>query len=171
MEDADAIRQCRQGEVEAFSHLVYRYQGRALAHARALTGNDADAADAAQNAFLDAFRHLDRFDETREFYPWLYVLLRNRCIKAWARSRDRGASSEVTDRPGPAAGPPEELYDLRAALDRLDRDDRELIVLKHLDGWTYDELAERLEIPRGTVMSRLFQARRRLKDLLVESER
>ena len=57
MEDADAIQQCRQGEAEAFSHLVYRYQGRALAHARALTGNDADAADAAQNAFLDAFRH------------------------------------------------------------------------------------------------------------------
>jgi RNA polymerase sigma-70 factor, ECF subfamily len=170
MEDADAIRQCRQGEVEVFGHLVHRYQGRALAHARALTGNDADAADAAQNAFLDAFRHLGRFDETREFYPWFYVLLRNRCIKAWARATDRAARSEVTDRPGPAGGPPEELYDLRAALDRLDRDDRELIVLKHLDGWTYDELAERLEIPRGTVMSRLFQARRRLKDLLVKSE-
>jgi len=171
MEDADAIRQCRRGEVEAFSHLVYRYQGRALAHARALSGNDADAADAAQNAFLDAFRHLGKFDETREFYPWFYVLLRNRCIKAWARSTDRAASSELPDRPGPPAGPPEELYDLRAALDRLDRDDRELIVLKHLDGWTYDELAERLEIPRGTVMSRLFQARRRLKDLLVDPER
>src|SRR5688572_11219227 len=171
MEDADAIRQCRQGDVEAFSHLVHRYQGRAIAHARVLTGNDADAADAAQNAFLDAFRHLGRFDDTREFYPWFYVLLRNRCIKAWARGTDRAASSDVTDRPGPAAGPPEELYDLRAALDRLARDDRELIVLKHLDGWTYDELAERLGIPRGTVMSRLFQARRRLKDLLVTSER
>ena len=171
MEDADAIRQCRQGDVEAFGHLVHRYQGRAIAHARVLTGNDADAADAAQNAFLDAFRHLGRFDDTREFYPWLYVLLRNRCIKAWARGTDRAASSEVTDRPGPAAGPPEELYDLRVALDRLDRDDRELIVLKHLDGWTYDELAERLGIPRGTVMSRLFQARRRLKGLLMKSER
>jgi RNA polymerase sigma-70 factor (ECF subfamily) len=170
MEDADAIRQCRQGDVEAFSHLVHRYQRRALAHARALTGNDADAADAAQNAFLDAFRHLDRFDETREFYPWLYVLLRNRCFKTWARCVERVASSEITERPGPTTGPQEELYDLRTALDRLERDDRELIVLKHLDGWTYDELAERLEIPRGTVMSRLFQARRRLKDLL-QSER
>ena len=171
MEDADAIRHCRQGDIEAFSHLVYKYQGRALAHARTLTGNDADAADAAQNAFLDAFRHLARFDETREFYPWLYVLLRNRCIKAWARSTSREASSEVIDRSRPASGPAEDLYDLRAALGRLAPGDRELIVLKHLDGWTYDELAERLEIPRGTVMSRLFQARRRLKDLLVQSER
>jgi RNA polymerase sigma-70 factor (ECF subfamily) len=58
------------------------------------------------------------------------------------------------------------VYDLRTALDRLASDDRELIVLKHLDGWTYDELAERLEIPRGTVMSRLFHARQRLKGLL-----
>ena len=84
MHDAEAIRRCREGEVEAFRHLVQRYQRRALAHARALTGNDADAADAAQSAFLDAFRHLRRFDETREFYPWFYVLLRNRCFKRGA---------------------------------------------------------------------------------------
>ena len=58
MHDAEAIRRCRGGEVEAFRHLVHRYQRRALAHARALTGNDADAADAAQSAFLDAFRHM-----------------------------------------------------------------------------------------------------------------
>jgi RNA polymerase sigma-70 factor (ECF subfamily) len=64
--------------------------------------------------------------------------------------------------------PAEELYDLRQALDRLEPGDREILVLKHLDGWTYDELAERLAIPRGTVMSRLFHARRRLKQLLCE---
>jgi RNA polymerase sigma-70 factor (ECF subfamily) len=66
----------------------------------------------------------------------------------------------------PAVHSPEDLYDLRTALDRLRADERELIVLKHLDGWTYDELAERLEIPRGTVMSRLFHARQRLKALM-----
>lgn len=163
MQDADAIRRCRQGEVEAFGHLVQAYQRRALAHARALTGNDADAADAAQNAFLDAFRHLGRFDGTREFYPWFYVLLRNRCFKLRGRPQDRTGADEPVDAAAPAVSSPEELYDLRAALDRLPPDDRELIVLKHRDGWTYDELAERLEIPRGTVMSRLFHARQRLK--------
>lgn len=169
MHDAEAIRRCRQGEIDAFQHLVHRYQRRALAHARALTGNDADAADVAQNAFLDAFRNLGRFDETREFYPWFYVLLRHRSFKQAASARDRADTSEPVDTPAPGVGSPEELYDLRAALDRLPSDDRELVVLKHLDGWTYDELAERLEIPRGTVMSRLFHARQRLKDLMFRS--
>ena len=167
MQDADAIQRCRQGDAEAFRHLVQQYQRRALAHARALTGNDADAADAAQDAFLDAFRNLGRFDDSREFYPWFYVLLRNRCHKQRARVRDRASDGEPIDTAAPAAGPIEDLHDLRVALDRLPIDDRELIVLKHLDGWTYDELAERLGIPRGTVMSRLFHARQRLQGLMV----
>jgi RNA polymerase sigma-70 factor, ECF subfamily len=167
MHDADAIRRCREGEGEAFQQLVHRYQRRALAHARALTGNDADAADAAQSAFLDAFRHLRRFDETREFYPWFYVLLRNRCFKQRVRSQDRASGNEhIEAAAAPGLDSPEELYDLRTALDGLPSDDRELIVLKHLDGWTYDEIAERLDIPRGTVMSRLFHARQRLKALM-----
>jgi RNA polymerase sigma-70 factor, ECF subfamily len=171
MRDGDAIRRCREGDVEAFGLLVHKYQRRALGHARALTGNDADAADVTQSAFLDAFRHLGRFDETREFYPWFYVLLRNRCFKRWANSQDRAGTTELMDTAAPEAGSPEELYDLRSALDRLEIEDREIIVLKHLDGWTYDELAERLEIPRGTVMSRLFHARQRLKLLMSESQR
>jgi RNA polymerase sigma-70 factor (ECF subfamily) len=170
MQDVDAIRQCRDGDADAFRHLVHRYQRRALAHARTLTGNDADAADAAQDAFLDAFRHLGGFDVAREFYPWFYVLLRNRCLKQRARSGDRQGASELTDRAAPTGGSREELYDLRMALDRLSLDDRELIVLKHLDGWTYDELAERLDIPRGTVMSRLFHARQRLQALICASK-
>ncbi len=72
----------------------------------------------------------------------------------------------LSNRQRRAVNSPEALYDLRTALDELPSDDRELIVLKHLDGWTYDELAERLEIPRGTVMSRLFHARQRLKALM-----
>ena len=168
MHDAEAIRRCREGEVEAFQHLVHKYQRRALAHARALTGNDADAADAAQSAFLDAFRNLRRFDETREFYPWFYVLLRNRCFKQ-VRPQDRPGAHEPVEPAAPAVNSPEALYDLRTALDQLPSGDRELIVLKHLDGWTYDELAERLKIPRGTVMSRLFHARQRLKALISRS--
>jgi RNA polymerase sigma-70 factor (ECF subfamily) len=171
MQDADAVRRCRQGEVEAFGQLVQKYQRRALAHARALTGNDADAADVAQDAFLDAFRHLGRFDESREFYPWFYVLLRNRCFKRWALLQERAGTREVIETAAPPGGSPEELYDLRSALDGLTVGDRELIVLKHWDGWTYDELADRLGIPRGTVMSRLFHARQRLKVLMSERQR
>ena len=168
MHDVEAIRRCRDGEVDAFRHLVHRYQRRALAHARALTGNDADAADAVQSAFLDTFRYLGRFDDTREFYPWFYVLLRNRCFKG-VRPQDRATADEPAELAAPGVDSPEALYDLRTALDRLRADERELIVLKHLDGWTYDELADRLEIPRGTVMSRLFHARQHLKTLMFRS--
>ena len=162
MRDAQAIRKCREGEPDAFRHVVYRYQSRALAHAQTLTGNAADAADATQDAFLDAFRHLEGFDETCEFYPWFYVLLRNRCFKQRNRSQDRAGPTQFVETAEPARGSVEELHDLRAALSRLRPEDREILVLKHIDGWTYDELAERLEIPRGTVMSRLFHARQRL---------
>jgi RNA polymerase sigma-70 factor (ECF subfamily) len=168
MEDRDAIRRCRGGEIDAFRHLVHRYQRRALAHARALTGTDADAADMVQAAFLDAFRQLERFDEAREFYPWFYVLLRNRCFKERRRSAERAADVIAGEIPARDKVSSEEAYDLRRALRRLEPKDREILVLKHLDGWTYDELAERLDIPRGTVMSRLFHARRRLKELLSE---
>jgi len=165
MQDTQAIQRCRQGDREAFRHLVQRYQRRALAHARALTGNDADAADAAQDAFLDAFRHLDTFDDRREFYPWFYVLLRNRCLKR-GRCRDRAGPNELSETVAPGSASTEEVLDLRSALDQLRPEEREIILLKHLDGWTYDELAERLEIPRGTVMSRLFHARKRLMSIM-----
>ena len=161
MQDAEVIQKCRQGDAEAFRYLVHRYQHRALAHARALTGNDADAADAAQYAFLDVFRHLDSFDEARDFYPWFYVLLRNRCLKT-GRRHDRAGPNDLVETAVLGAESTEEVFDLRASLDQLRPEDREIILLKHLDGWTYDELAERLAIPRGTVMSRLFHARRRL---------
>jgi len=166
MDDAEAVRQCRAGHVEAFQHLVRRYQARALAHGRALIDNDADAADAAQEAFIDAFRNLLQFDGRREFYPWFYVLLRHRCLKQRTRPGTRPESGPLPERQAAPGASAEQAIDLRAALARLDQADRELVVLKHLDGWTYEELAVRLEIPQGTVMSRLFNARRRLLALL-----
>jgi RNA polymerase sigma-70 factor (ECF subfamily) len=166
MDDAEAVRQCRAGRVDAFQHLVRRYQGRALAHGRALTGNHADAADAAQEAFIDAFRNLGQFDVRREFYPWFYVLLRHRCFKQRTRPGTRPESGPLPERKAAQGPSVEQAIDLHDALARLDRADRELLVLKHLDGWTYDELADRLDIPQGTVMSRLFNARRKLLTLL-----
>jgi len=165
MDDAAATRECRQGRVEAFRHFVDRYQGRALAHARLLTRNAADAADATQEAFVDAFRNLGGFDPGRQFYPWFYVLLRNRCFKQ--RSR-RGTRAESGILPVVAIGPgfSEQHLDLWRAIDRLSPDDAELVVLKHIEGWTYEELSAALHVPRGTVMSRLYVARQRLQTLI-----
>jgi RNA polymerase sigma-70 factor (ECF subfamily) len=162
MDDAAAIRACRAGHLDAFRHFVDRYQSRALAHARLLTRHEADAADAAQEAFLDAFRGLAAFDASRPFYAWFYVLLRNRCFKQRTRRRTRSESGVLPD----VAGDPEllpERMDLWRAIDRLSSEDAELIVLKHIEGWTYEELSAALKVPRGTVMSRLYAARQRLK--------
>lgn len=166
MDDAEAVRQCLSGDRQAFRHLVHRYQARALAHARALVGDDAGAADASQEAFLDAFRSLASFDVAREFYPWFYVLLRNRCFKQRSRPGTRQESAPMTNAEAAGASSREEALDLRRAIGRLDPADRELVLLKHVEGWTYDELSRRLGIPRGTVMSRLFHARRRLQSLI-----
>jgi RNA polymerase sigma-70 factor (ECF subfamily) len=165
MDDAAARRACLAGNVDAFRHFVERYQGRALAHARLLTRNAADAADATQDAFVDAFRSLRAFDPDRQFYAWFYVLLRNRSFKQRSRRGTRAESGIV---PAPAVNPgvSEEHLDLWRAIGRLSPEDAELVVLKHIEGWTYEELSKALDIPRGTVMSRLYVARQRLLTLL-----
>jgi RNA polymerase sigma-70 factor (ECF subfamily) len=165
MDDITAVRACRAGDRDAFRHLVDRYQSRALAHARVLTRNEADAADATQEAFVDAFRNLTAFDPTRPFYAWFYVLLRNRCLKQRSRRGTRSESGIVS---APSVGPgvSEEHLDLWRAIGRLAPDDGELIVLKHVEGWTYEELSRALRVPRGTVMSRLYGARQRLLAML-----
>jgi RNA polymerase sigma-70 factor (ECF subfamily) len=165
MDDVAATRACRAGNVDAFRHFVDRYQHRALAHARLLTRNEADAADATQDAFVDAFRNLHAFDPARQFYPWFYVLLRNRCFKQQSRRATR-AESGILPASRVAPDVSERHLDLWRAIDRLAADDAELVVLKHIEGWTYEELATALDVPRGTIMSRLYAARQRLLSLL-----
>jgi RNA polymerase sigma-70 factor, ECF subfamily len=161
MDDVAARRACLAGNVDAFRHFVERYQNRALAHARLLTRNEADAADATQDAFVDAFRNLRAFDPERQFYAWFYVLLRNRCFKQRSRRGTRGESG-IVSAPRVNPGVSEEYLDLWRAIGRLSPEDAELVVLKHIEGWTYEELSKVLVIPRGTVMSRLYSARQRL---------
>ena len=164
MDDTTAIITCRNGEPDAFRHLVERYQRQAAGHATAILGNREEAADAVQEAFVDAYRSLRNFDEARPFYPWFYVLLRNRCFKMSVRRRET-ENIEETEIVA-ATETNNDVTELERALLLLDRDSREIVTLKYLDGLSYDELAERLQIPKGTVMSRLFNARRRLREIL-----
>jgi RNA polymerase sigma-70 factor, ECF subfamily len=163
LDDAAAIRDCRRGESSAFRYLVERYQNQAMAHAMAILQNRSDAEDALQDALLDAYRALNRFDEQRSFYPWFYTILRNRCLKLAARRSGQTASSEAVEILAGAAADLENTQILGQALKRLPPESREILVLRHLDGLTYQELAERLGIPVGTVMSRLFYARKQLQ--------
>jgi len=169
MEDAEAIKRCQQGEHETFRHLVDRYQKRAVAHATAILFNRSDAEDAVQEAFIDAFKAIGTFDTSRTFYQWFYVLLRNRCYKMTAKRRPTESLDEallLVSQPGMS----ETTLGLEKALHSLTTEEREIVCLKYFDGLSYDELAAHLQIPRGTVMSRLFNARRRLQRKLIRAQ-
>ena len=163
MDDEIAIEKCRNGEREAFRHLVEKYQRQAISHATAILGSREDALDAAQEAFIDAFKALKQFDSSRPFYPWFYVLLRNRCFKLAARKRETESIDETVIVAPNSTAQSERILALENALRSLDMEDREIVTLKYFDGLSYNELAERLQIPKGTVMSRLFHARKKLQ--------
>lgn len=168
-QDSEAIQRCLTGDTDSYRVLVERYEREAIAHARAIIGNAEDARDMVQDSFVDAFKALPRFDVTKKFYPWLYVILRNRCC-AWLRGQKRQHVVNVepdshllvtSDSHSPA-----ELHDIEGGLLKLSAEFREIIMLKYIDGLTYQGLADRLNIPIGTVMSRLYHARRHLRDIL-----
>ena len=167
MDDRKTIERCRAGQTEAFGELVRQYQSQAIGHALTLLGNLPDALDAVQDAFVAAYQALGRFDASRRFYPWLYTILRNRCYKVLT-SRARRPVTDIDDIQLLAPPAEEVSGDESAAVQRvlqeLAPEDRELLVLKHLDGLTYEELAQRLGVPAGTVMSRLYHARRRFRE-------
>lgn len=170
MDDLTAIEKCRRGDTDAFNHLVRKYQSEAIGHAVAILGSREDALDAVQHTFLDAYRTLDRFDVSRRFYPWLYTILRNRCFKmlaSWARHQ-----AVNLDRIEILAQPKKDSSGIAVSLverglRELSPEDRELLTLKHLYGLRYNELAERLGLPSGTVMSRLYYARKRFREKVV----
>jgi RNA polymerase sigma-70 factor (ECF subfamily) len=168
MDDPLAIRQCRAGDKEAFRHLVERYQAQAIGHAISILGNREDALDAVQEAFIDAYQALGRFDLERRFYPWFYIILRNCCYKlaAGRKKRETSSSDELVMLATTPTMRPEETLLLERAMLKLKAEERELITLRHLDGLSYEELAERLEVPLGTIMSRLYHARKRLREKL-----
>ena len=167
MDDSATVQRCLEGEPEAFRTLVERYQSRALGHAIAIIGNRADAQDAVQDAFFKAHRALRTFDRERVFYVWFYAILRNCCYKLIARrcadAIDHAVRPDLLEAP---TLPVDDRLAIERALAALSPTDREVVMLRHFDGLSYAELATSLEIPVGTVMSRLFNARQRLRDAL-----
>jgi RNA polymerase sigma-70 factor, ECF subfamily len=162
------VRAAQRGSAEAFAELFRRHWPRAH-RAAWLVVHDATAAeDVAQEAFLAAIRSLDRFDRRRPFGPWLHRIVVNRAID-YARARElrREVAGEVAEPAAPevAAGPSEDVV---AALAALPPEQRAVIVMRHLLGFTPGEIAKALGLPRGTVNSRL---RRGLDELQGAVER
>ena len=184
--DADVVQRARAGDHAAFQVLVERYQARAFRLALRVLRDEEQAKDAVQDAFLKVYGSLHRFEGRSGFYTWLYRIVMNLCLDRKRRDRsDREVewNDEVAGSSAPAAGAPgvtgsagaspdqaAERAELRtlmsAAIESLPEDARRTIELREIDGLSYKEIAAALGIPKGTVMSRLHYARRRLQEAL-----
>jgi RNA polymerase sigma-70 factor (ECF subfamily) len=181
-DENELVRRWRRGDKNAFGALVRRYMSDAYLIALGFAGNSEDARDLSQEAFIKAYQARDQFEEGRPFYPWFYRILRNRClnfIRREARKHEPIFYDGDPDRERfPSTGPSaldllereERIRLLRAAIERLSFDHQEVIVLKNFKGYSYAEIARTLEIPIGTVMSRLYYARKMLREILTEIE-
>jgi RNA polymerase sigma-70 factor (ECF subfamily) len=162
--DDGLVARAKTGDADAFEALVGHHFERTLRVARAITGNDADARDATQDAFLAVWRGLPRLRDEARFEPWLNQVLLNRCRDLLRRRR---RVREITIEEVEVAAPEPDLGGLgRAAIlrafDRLSITDRQILVLHHLEGYPVAEIGRRLDIPIGTAKSRLYAARRSL---------
>ena len=176
--DASLVARAQDGDAEAFGTLVTRYMKPAYFSALGLVGSREDALDLSQEAFARAFRARRQIDPSRPFYAWYYTILRRLCFN-WLRDRrterarlaqaagwlEALSAAQIED-PGRAAEQREACRRVAAALARLEPQDREILALKEFEDLKYREIAARLDIPIGTVMSRLYAARARLADAL-----
>src|SRR3954451_919512 len=154
-------RRAQDGSTSAMEALFRHHWGRAYRAAYLVVHDAAAAEDIAQEAFLAAVRNLDRFDRRRPFGPWLHRIVVNRAID-WARSRTLRAEVELGDYlAAPAA--PEPDGDAFARIDELAPEHRAVVVLRYLLEYTPGEIAELLDLPRGTVNSRLRRGLDRMK--------
>ena len=177
--ERELIVKCRGGDARFYEPLVRAYEPAGMRIALGMMGNADDARDALQEAFVKAWNALPRFDLKRPFGPWFYQILRNHC-RDLLRSRTSRFRVEVIDesvdqRPDDAEASPERHRERSAAaetlwrgLERIGADHREVLVLKEIEGLRYPEIASILDIPEGTVASRLFHARRALRAALEE---
>jgi RNA polymerase sigma-70 factor, ECF subfamily len=179
--DTAVIQRCRRGEVELFRLLVERYQDRIYNLSLRLLGNPEEALDAAQDTFVRAFRALGQFDTERPFAPWLYRIATNTCVGLLRKRRpdvfslDAMAEHEAEAALAAAASDTDPWQQLERSL----RDDeiqcavlalpeayRMVILLRHQDELSYEEIAAAMELPLGTVKTLLHRARRRLRAAL-----
>lgn len=174
--DDQLIDDALAGRSTSFGQLVLKYQDRLFTALVHVVGSVEDARDAAQDAFVQAFVKLDSFHRRSSFYTWLYRIAFNAAVGRARRKRPepsldghRDAGLEPIDR---EEGPPADLErreracQVRAALDALPHDYRAVLVLREIDGCDYEQISEILEVPVGTVRSRLHRARLQLKDQL-----
>ncbi len=174
MNDETLIDLTLSGDKEAFGTLARKYQDRVYNLALPIVGNSEDAMDVVQETFLQALSHLDGFRRSSRFYTWLYRIAYNCAIGALRRRRtasfdqiveatgERFVASEAA--PDADAKLADDVRILREEISKLPEEFRAALVLREMEGANYDEIAETLKIPIGTVRSRLHRARQALRE-------
>lgn len=182
-QEAEIIRRVQSGDTEAYEALVTEYQKNVYNLALRMTGNPEDAADMSQEAFLKAYSSLALFRGDSKFSVWLYRIVSNVCLDHLRRqSRRQTLSLSVEDDEGDEAQidipdlsqSPEELLErqltreaVRRGLDSLPPAQRQILLLREIQGLSYEEISAALDIDEGTVKSRIFRARKKLCAFLV----
>ncbi|HAK06068.1 MAG TPA: RNA polymerase subunit sigma [Spartobacteria bacterium] len=183
--DLELVKRCQAGQTEAFDELVSRYRTRVFAMIYNMVHNEQDAWDLAQESFLKAWKSIKRFRRHSSFYTWVYRIVMNVTIDWLRKKQIKGAGAEFDDsiqlkdidpasRTVPKAEPlPHERMEQREirakidhALGQLSPEHRAVILMKETEDMQYHEIAETLGCSIGTVMSRLFYARKKLQNLL-----
>jgi RNA polymerase sigma-70 factor (ECF subfamily) len=190
IDDLELVDRARTGDDEAFRALFERYHRRAYSLAVGVVRNRDDALDVVQDAFIKAHRHIGKFEGNSSFYTWLYRIVMNLAIDH-IRKTKRGKPVEFTDavshgaesdsvgedsllprildeNPGKSLVRKEMRAHIGTALGELSENHRAVLVMRELEGLSYEEMAEAMACSKGTIMSRLFHARKNMQKRLLE---
>lgn len=179
--DNELMIMAKTGDKYAFEGLVNRYKKKAYYLALKLVGDPADASDISQEAFIRVYRARTRFDQNKSFFSWFYTIIanlsRNHIKKGAVRQDYRKTVQEESRAKSLRESPsPEKLMEtdqtkemVWKAIEKLSFEHREIIVLRHFEDLSYEEIADTIGVPVGSVMSRLYYARKKLKEILEES--
>lgn len=180
-DDIQCVQAALAGDKDAYGDLVERYQQRLFNTVFRVVGVHEDALDVVQDAFFQAYAKLGAFRGDAQFYTWLYRIAMNLALSHCRRRRPTSSVDDFKSRLGEeptddGAGPEnqavaqENVEQIQAALARLGTEHRQILVLREIEGCSYEAIAEILSLPVGTVRSRLFRARSQLKEQLTSGQ-
>jgi RNA polymerase sigma-70 factor (ECF subfamily) len=166
--DAELVGRTRLGSLEAYDVLVTRYRRGIYRLALGMTQNHEASDDLAQEAFILAFKRIRQLKNADRFGPWLRKILTNLCIRHASRQRPSSLEGEISDESSDSAEKDLVRQSVRSAIFELEPNERATVLLYYMEGLTQADIADVLDCPIGTILSRLSSARAKLRDRLAD---
>lgn len=160
----------KKGNKEIYGQIVKKYMKKAYYIAYGFVHSEDDALDISQEAFIKSYKNIKKFDTQKSFFPWFYTILRNLCLDLIKKHKKKAIITDTLKKTREAYSFDDNCSQalIWELLDKLEPKHREVIVLKNLYGYSYQEIADIIQKPVGTVMSSLFYARKNLQKLMGE---